>query len=65
MPREVLPPDTGLVVADAFGAEIIREAPVHRMAGATRRAMLLRFAVAAADRLHTLADPGAAVPREF
>ena len=65
MPQEVLPPDTGLIVADAFGAEIVREAPVHRMAGATRRAMLLRFAVAAADRLHALADPAAAIPREL
>jgi hypothetical protein len=65
MPVEVMPPDAGLIVADAFGAEVVREAPVHRMAGATRRAMLLRFAVAAADRLHALADPGAAMPREL
>jgi hypothetical protein len=35
------------------------------MAGATRRAMLMRFALAAADRLHSLADPGAVVPREL
>jgi hypothetical protein len=35
------------------------------MAGATRRAMLLRFATAAADRLHGLADPGAALPQEL
>ncbi len=65
MSRDVLPPDTGLIVADAFGAEIVREAPVHRMAAATRRAVLLRFAVAAADRLHALADPGAGLPREL
>src|SRR5437588_8381495 len=65
MPLEVLPSDTGLIVADAFGAEIVREAPVHRMAGATRRAMLLRFAVAAADRLHALADPGPVLPRDL
>lgn len=65
MPLEVLPPDAGLIVADAFGAEIVREAPMHRMAGATRRAMLLRFAVAAADRLHSLCDPGSGVPREL
>lgn len=65
MPRDVLPPDTGLIVADAFGGEIVREPPVHRMAGATRRAMLLRFAIAAADRLHALADPGAGLPREL
>jgi hypothetical protein len=65
MPLEVLPQDAGLIVADAFGAEIVREAPVHRMAGATRRAMLLRFATAAADRLHALADAGATLPREL
>jgi hypothetical protein len=29
------------------------------MASASRRALLLRFAQAAADRLHRLADPGA------
>jgi hypothetical protein len=65
MPLDVLPRDTGLIVADAFGAEIVRDAPVHRMAGARRRAMLLRFASAAADRLHALADPGAVLPREL
>ena len=65
MPLEVLPQDAGLIVADAFGAEIMREAPVHRVPGATRRTMLLRFAVAAADRLHALADPGAGLPREL
>ena len=65
MPLEVLPSDTGLIVADAFGAEIVREAPVHRMAGARRRAMLIRFATAAADRLQPLADPGAVLPREL
>jgi hypothetical protein len=65
MPLEVLPADAGLIVGDAFGAEIVREAPIHRMAAATRRAMLLRFAVAAADRLHALADPGATLPREL
>jgi hypothetical protein len=32
---------------------------LQRMAPASRRALLLRFAQAAADRLHRLADPGA------
>jgi hypothetical protein len=64
-PLSVLPPDTGLIVADAFGAEIVRDAHLHRLAGATRRAMLVRFATAAADRLHALADPGATLPREL
>ena len=47
----------GLIVADAYGAMVLREAPEHRLAPATRRAMLLRFALTGADRLHDLADP--------
>ena len=57
-PAEIVPTEAGLIVADAFGAEILREAEVRRLASARRRAMLLRFAQAAADRLHRLADPG-------
>jgi hypothetical protein len=49
----------GLIVADPYGAEIVREAELQRMAPASRRALLLRFAQAAADRLHRLADPAA------
>jgi hypothetical protein len=57
VPREIMPPDAGVILADAYGAEILREAPEHRMASATRRAMLIRFAHAAANRLHRLSDP--------
>ena len=52
-----LPLEAGLIVADPYGAEIVREAELKRMAPASRRALLLRFAQAAADRLHRLADP--------
>jgi hypothetical protein len=57
MPAAIMPEDAGLIVADAFGAAILREAPEHRLAPATRRAMLIRFAHAAAHRLHGLSDP--------
>jgi hypothetical protein len=57
MPQELLPLDAGLIVADAYGAMVLREAPIHRLAPATRRAVLLRFAQTGADRLHDLADP--------
>ena len=57
MPRDVFPEDTGLIVADAFGAEIICEAPEHRLPPATRRSMMLSFARAAALRLAALQDP--------
>jgi hypothetical protein len=57
MPAEIMPPEAGLIIADAYGAEIVREAPEHRIAAPTRRAMLMRFAHAAAYRLHSLSDP--------
>jgi len=57
VPVEIMPPEAGLIVADAYGAAILREAPEQRLAPATRRAVLLRFAQAAADRLHRIADP--------
>lgn len=54
---EIFPEDAGLILSDGYGAEIIRHAGEHRLAGATRKAVMLRFAHAAADRLHDLADP--------
>ena len=57
VPCEIFPKDTGLIVADAFGAVTISEAPEHRLLAPTRKAMMLRFAHAAALRLQALADP--------
>ncbi len=57
VPCEIFPPDTGLIVADSFGAEFRCEAPEHKLAAATRKAMMLLFARAAAVRLQSLADP--------
>jgi hypothetical protein len=57
VPCEIFPPDTGLIVADAFGGSIVCEAPEHRLPAATRKSMLLRFGRAAALRLQALADP--------
>ena len=59
IPASIIPLDAGLIVADPYGAEILREPTLQRIAPATRRAVLLRFAQAAADRLHRLADPAA------
>lgn len=59
VPAVLMPDDAGLIVADAYGAEIVREAPEYRLAPATRRALLIRFAQAAADRLHAVIDPAA------
>ena len=57
VPAEIFPPDAGLIVADAFGGCLIRAAPEHRLSAATRKAMMLRFAHAAATRLLTIGDP--------
>jgi len=59
VPLEILPESAGLIVADSFGAAILREAPGHPLVGARRKAVTLRFARAAAGLLHTLADPEA------
>jgi hypothetical protein len=56
-PREHLPPDTGLIVADRYGGEILRPAPEHKLAPARRRAITLRLARAAALRLSAVLDP--------
>lgn len=60
-PTDLLPPDTGLIIADAYDAEIIRMAPEDKLPPARRRAMIQKFATHAARRLQALRDPGAAL----
>lgn len=49
-PREILPDEPGLIVADAFGGAVLREAPVVPLAPARRKALTLAFARLAAVR---------------
>jgi hypothetical protein len=56
-PTGILPTETGLMLADGYGADLVREAPEHKLAGARRRAVMLRVAHVAAGRLHGLVDP--------
>ncbi|MHA7852103.1 MmcB family DNA repair protein [Roseovarius sp.] len=56
-PTELLPDHTGLIVADAYDAEILRIAPETRLAPARRTALIRRFARHAALRLQALRDP--------
>ena len=65
VPCEIFPPDTGLIVADAFGAEIRCEAPEHRLHAATRKSMMLALARAASLRLQSLIDPAGPYGAEF
>jgi hypothetical protein len=57
LPCEIFPDETGLIVADAYGAHLQRPAPEHRLPAPTRKLMTVRFAMAAALRINRLVDP--------
>jgi hypothetical protein len=61
-PRELISVECGLIIADPFGAAILREAELRPLNAARRRAITLRFALAGAQRLRRLLDPGAGDP---
>ena len=51
-PLELLPDQCGIMVADGYGAEEIRPAPVAPMHASRRKALTLKFARGAANRLY-------------
>ncbi len=57
-PATILPADAGLIVADSYGGTLVREAPLHALTAARRKALLVRFGRAAAARLAAKNDPG-------
>ena len=57
-PTDLLPDGTGLIIADAYDAEILRMGPETKLAPARRKAMTLRLARTGAERLRRLLDPG-------
>jgi len=56
-PQDLLPAETGLIVAAGLEADLLRDAPAHSLAASRRRALLHRFALLAAGRLTALEDP--------
>jgi hypothetical protein len=56
-PLGILPDETGLIVVADQTAELIREAPEHKMPTARRGALLRRWALLAGSRLAVLDDP--------
>ena len=56
-PCDVIPGEVGLLLADRYGAELVREAEEARLCAARRKAMMLTFARAAALRLQLHLDP--------
>lgn len=55
VPKEIFPEEAGFFLSDGYGAELLREAPDHRLAPHVRRAVTLAFSRAAAMRL-TMAE---------
>ncbi len=60
-PTDLLPVDTGLIIADSYDAEFLRMPPEAKLAAARRKVLIQKFAVHAARRLHALRDPDANV----
>lgn len=56
-PREILPPETGLIICAGREAEVMREPLPVRLAAARRKALMERFAWLAAGRLAAVEDP--------
>ena len=50
-PDEHVPPGTGLIVADRYGGAIVRPSPQWQLHPSRRKAVTLRFAKVAAERL--------------
>ena len=62
VPAEIFPVDAGFILSDGYGAEILREAPEHRLAAPTRKALTLRIARTGAARLTAAEMAGVAIP---
>ena len=56
-PTDLLPEGTGLIIADAYDAEILRMGPETKLAAARRKVLTRKFARNAAQRLQTYRDP--------
>ena len=65
VPCDIFPKDVGLIVADAFGAQFVCEAPEHRIHATRRKSVTLSIARAAAFRLQAIADPTGPYQTEF
>jgi len=57
-PSDVLPEETGVMLADAYDGEILRMPGEVKLSSARRKKLTLKFARNAADRLQKCQDPG-------
>ncbi|MDJ0930338.1 MmcB family DNA repair protein [Breoghania sp.] len=57
VPADIFPQETGLIMSDRFGADVLRQAPEHPLPASRRKVLTLKLAQCAANRLHDLMDP--------
>lgn len=62
VPAEIFPEECGFILSDGYGAEMLREAPEHRLPPATRKSLMLRIARAGAARLTAAEMAGVSIP---
>ena len=62
VPASIFPEECGFILSDGYGAEMLRDAPEHRVPPATRKALMLRVARAGAARLLAAELAGVPVP---
>ena len=56
-PIDILPYDTGLIIADPYDASILREAPLNKVSAARRKKLIKSIAKSACNRLLVHTDP--------
>ena len=56
-PRDLIPQDIGLIVADSYGGEVLRHPTRRPVAAARRKSLLIDCARLASERLARLEDP--------
>lgn len=62
VPAAIFPAEAGFILSDGYGADVLRDAPEHRLAAAARKALTLRIARAGAARLTAAEMAGVAIP---
>jgi hypothetical protein len=56
-PQALIPEEIGLIVADAYGGEILRHPPARALTAARRKSLLIDCARLASERLARIEDP--------
>ena len=56
-PKDILPFDTGLIIADSYDAKILIESPLNKLPAARRKKIVRSMASTACNRLAACTDP--------